>query len=253
MEQIRMIITDLDDTLLHRDKTVSEYTKDVLMRCRKAGIRTVIATGRGHPEVVAPVSLFDGIVANNGANIFDGDTELRRCIPFMEARPLLLACHERGMLLTSQFDGMHYSNFDVTKFWPDIINPSIVDFASHNLDSEKICIDAISPEDAEFVKQRLTGCMYLKVARDGLGMIMHNKATKSEAAADLAERWNIAHSDIAAFGDDLNDVDLLAYAGIGIAVDNALDEVKAAADQVCGDCDGDGVAKWLEEHVLHTI
>jgi len=248
--KIAMIVIDLDDTLLRRDKTVSDHTKDVLFRCRKIGIKTAIATGRGHPEVVAPTELFDAIIANNGANIFVGDIEICRCIPYAEARTVLLACHKHGMRLTSQFGGIHYTNFDISQIWPHIKEFEIVDFASHALDSEKICIEGVTPEDTVFIEQHLTNGMYMKVARDGLGMIMHSEATKSAAIAELSNRWNVSKSEIAAFGDDLNDIDMLQYVGVGIAMDNALDEVKIAADFICGDCDDDGVAKWLEENVL---
>ena len=244
--KIAMIVIDLDDTLLRRDKTVSGYTKDVLRRCRQTGIKMVIATGRGHPDVVAPVELFDAIIANNGANIICGDIEIRRCIPYMEARPLLLACHKHGMRLTAQFGGIHYSNFDISQVWPQIKDFEVVDFAFHALDAEKICVEGVTPEDAAFIERNLTENMYLKVARDGLGMVMHREATKSAAIAVLADRWKISKNEIAAFGDDLNDIDMLKYVGIGIAMDNALDEVKAFADYICGDCDNDGVAKWLE-------
>jgi hydroxymethylpyrimidine pyrophosphatase-like HAD family hydrolase len=184
--EIKMIVTDLDDTLLRRDKTLSEYTKVVLRHCREMGIKTVIATGRGHPEVVAPTELFDGVIANNGANIFDGDTEMRRCISYREARPLLLACNNRGFQLTSQFGGVHYTNFDISQIWPHIKDFKIVDFAYHTLDSEKICMVRITPEDAVFVEQHLSINMYLRIARDGLGMVMHRKATKSAAISELA-------------------------------------------------------------------
>ena len=79
---------------------------------------------------------------------------------------------------------------------------------------------------------------------------MHKDATKANAVAALSRYWNIAQSEIVAFGDDLNDIDLLTYAGVGVAVANALDEVKAVADDICDTNDNDGVAKWLEENVL---
>jgi hydroxymethylpyrimidine pyrophosphatase-like HAD family hydrolase len=202
--------------------------------------------------VVAPTELFDGIISNNGANIIDGDIKIRRCIPYMDARPFLLACNARGLRVTAQFCGMHYTNFDFSQVqvWSLIKDFQIVDFALHDLDSEKICIDAVTPEIEAFIKRRLTDDMYLKVARDGLGMVMHRKATKSAGVAELAKRWNVAQNEIAAFGDDLNDIDLLTYAGISVAVGNALDEVKASANHICGDCDDDGVAKWLVDNVI---
>jgi hydroxymethylpyrimidine pyrophosphatase-like HAD family hydrolase len=52
------------------------------------------------------------------------------------------------------------------------------------------------------------------------------------------------------FGDDWNDIELLRECGVGGAVANAIDVCKAAADRICGDCDDDGVARWIEENIL---
>ena len=242
---IKMIVCDVDDTLLKKDKTVSEYTLAILSRCREAGIKTAIATARGHPEKVAPAELFDGKILCNGAAIIADGATYRQTISCREARPLLLACCQRGLRITTQLDDMHYSNFDVDTVWPEIQKWKTVDFTTHDIDIEKINVDSVTAEDATFIMQYMTGNMYLKVARDGLGMIMHKDATKSKALAELARIWDIAQSEIVAFGDDLNDIDMLAYTGVGVAVGNALDEVKAAADYICDTNDNDGVAKWL--------
>ena len=77
-------------------------------------------------------------------------------------------------------------------------------------------------------------------------MVMHKDATKAKAIEELARIWGISQSEIVAFGDDLNDIDMLSYAGISVAMGNALDEVKAVADFICETCDNDGVAKWIE-------
>jgi len=77
-------------------------------------------------------------------------------------------------------------------------------------------------------------------------MVMHKDALKSKAVAALAEYWNIERREIVAFGDDMNDIDLLKWCGTGVAMGNALDEVKAAADDMCDTNDNDGIAKWLE-------
>jgi len=249
--KIKLIVTDLDDTLLRRDKIVSAYTESVFDRCRKAGIKTAIATARGHPEKVAPVDGFDGKILCNGAVIIADGVTYRQTISCQDARPLLQACCQRGLKVTTQFDDMHYSNFDVDTVWPEIEKWTIVDFSFHDVDIEKINIDSVTAEDAAFIQQHMTDSMYLKVARSGLGMVMHINATKSKAVAELARIWGIAPSEIVAFGDDSNDIDMLSYAGIGVAMSNALDEAKTAADFICGDCDNDGVAKWLEENVLY--
>ena len=252
---IKMIVTDLDGTLLRTDKTISEYTKAILHKCRGLGVKIVYASGRGgSAQRVAPSELFDGKVTMNGAVAKIGDDIVySRLIPYQTARPFLLACRERQIRITSEISGMHYSNFIVSDFWPHLTNFQIVDFAQHEIDAEKIYSPAPTREDIAFIEQLLPDELYSVITHDITGIllnIMHRDATKAKAVSELARLWGILPEDIAAFGDELNDLDLLAYAGTGVAMGNALDEVKAVADYICDDNDNDGVAKWLEENIL---
>ena len=250
--KIKMVVSDLDDTLLRSDKSVSEYTKRILSRCRDAGIKVVYATARSaRADSIVPVELFDGRIVMNGAVVRINDTVVHcRLIPYQTARPLLMACDRHGLRISSEAGGMHYSNYKVSDVWPHITYFRIVDFSVHDIDTEKLCIPINNPDVVEFIEAQLPEELYLKLSNDGLAMVMHKEATKSKAAAELARLWGIAPDEIAAFGDDLNDIDLLSYAGIGVAMENAHSEVKAIADLVCPDNDNDGVAKWLEENVL---
>jgi len=224
-----MIVTDLDGTLLRDDKTVSEITKSTLHRCRDAGIKTVFATGRGENstcgvERVVPAGLFDGYILNNGALAVAGDDIVySRFVAEDMTTPLLAVCEEMGLEYGFSRHGM-----ELGKFWTFGCTPKI-----------SILLEA-----------RLNDDLYLIVARDGLGQIMHKDATKANAVAALARYWNIAQAEIVAFGDDLNDIDMLNYVGIGVAVANALDEVKAVVKYICDTNENDGMAKWLEENVL---
>ena len=251
---IKMIVTDLDGTLLRSDKTISEYTKTVLKKCREAGIKVVYATGRGESMeniVFSDRDLFDGIITANGATAKIGDEVVySRSIPYLIARPLLMAIDKRGLLAASQTPDTHYANFTVTDVWPEITNFKLTDFSRHDKDAEKLYIYNPVPEDRAFIESLLSDELYLIMAMDGLAMIMHKDATKSKAAGRLASIWGIVPCEIAAFGDDLNDKDMLAYAGIGMAMGNALDEVKAISDFVCLTNDEDGLAKWIEEHIF---
>ena len=77
---------------------------------------------------------------------------------------------------------------------------------------------------------------------------MEKSATKRKAIEATAAYFGIFLSDVAAFGDDHNDIEMLRVCGVAVA--NAVDEAKAAADFCCGANDSDGVAKWIEERVL---
>ena len=152
---IKMIVTDLDDTLLRTDKTISERTRDVLSKCRNSGIKVAYATGRGGSEAhVAPPELFDGRISMNGAIARVGDmTIFSRLIPYPITRPFLVACHERGVKITSEYGGWHYSNFTVSDEWPYISKFSIVDFAGHEMDAEKIYSVGHTSEDIDFMDE----------------------------------------------------------------------------------------------------
>jgi len=250
--QIKMIVSDLDGTLLRTDKSISDETKSVLKRCRETGIKVVYATGRGSTaDFVAPANLFDGRIIMNGAIAFAGDAVVyRRLISCDIARPLLVACDRHGLSVVSEWADTHYANFAVSDVWPEITNYHIVDFAAHAMGAAKLYAMIQRPEDAAFIQKRLPDTLYMTESRDNLAMIMHRDATKSKAILELARSFHIVPPEIVAFGDDLNDVDMLSCAGIGVAMENALDQAKAAADFVCAHNDEDGVAKWIMENLL---
>jgi Cof subfamily protein (haloacid dehalogenase superfamily) len=251
---IKMIITDLDGTLLDEEKNISNRNQQALLRCRELGIKTAYATGRGgtSQDLVSKLSnLFDGRAVQNGALAYVGNEVVyNRLLAYESVRPLLTACTERGLRAASQFDGMHYANFKVSDEWSHISHFEIVDFALHDKDGEKVYILINNHDDVSFIETHLPADAWMSVSRDGMAMIMHKEATKSNAIIALGEYWGIASTEIAAFGDDLNDIDMLNHAGVSVAMGNALDDVKAAADYICDTNDNDGVAKWLEENVL---
>ena len=255
MKTIKMIATDLDGTLLREDKTISDFTKSTLARCRESGIKIVYATGRGgSADRRAPKDMFDGRIVMNGAIARVGSQVVyQRLVPYETARPILLACDRHGLKATSELSGMHYSNFDVNAQWPSLLEDfAITDFAVHDLDAEKLYIVVHTPEDVAFIERHLPESLYMTVSRDGLAQVMHKEASKSKALAAVARLWDIAPEEIVAFGDDLNDIDMLEFAGIGVAMGNALDEVKAVGDFVCLSNEEDGLARWVCEKIAYN-
>ena len=217
---IKMIVTDLDGTLLRTDKTVSERNRLALSHCRELGIKVVFATGRSYRTKIVPQDWFDGYIRSNGAYAYADDIEVYHSGISEEVMHYILdACNLRHI-------------------------------AAEPRAKADIVLRDLLPEDAEYVNSILPADLYLIVLKDKLGQIMHVDATKGKAAEALARHFGINQSDVVAFGDDLNDKDLLSWASIGVAMGNALDEVKAVADFICDTNDNDGVAKWLEENIL---
>jgi len=247
--QIKMVVTDLDGTLLREDKTISERSLSALKQCRERGIKVVYATGRGGSATfLVPEELFDGKVCANGAKAFAGNEPVyNKLMPSEHVRDLLIAADNVGVKIVAESGGWHYGNFDVTETWSWLPQSEIVDFVKLDIEVEKIYAILERPEDAEVIKRHLPEYTYLYLSRDGFAMVMHKDAVKSKALAALAAHWSTERSDIVSFGDDTNDIELLKYSGVGIAMGNALDEVKSVADEICDANDNDGIAKWLEE------
>ena len=249
---IKMLALDLDGTLLGDDKTISKRTFRALRECQKKGIKIVCATARGNIENLVPEELLDGRVLKSGAVAYLGNNLIyNKIMPIDHVRPFLLAADHRGLLTAIQHnDGVHYANFNVTEKWEFITNYKIVDFSTITFDVDKIYVVTETPESVEFVKKHAPAEAHLFISRDNLAFLFHKDAVKSKATNTIADHWGVKMSEIAAFGDDMVDVELLQNCGFGVAMGNALDEVKKVADYICDTNENDGVAKWIEEQLL---
>lgn len=102
--------------------------------------------------------------------------------------------------------------------------------------------------DRTLLRSILPQNTYLEIAEGTLGMVIHSRATKQQGILTALKALGITPEEATAFGDDLVDIDMLRACGFGVAVSNALPEVKEAADYITASNDEDGVAKWLESH-----
>jgi Cof subfamily protein (haloacid dehalogenase superfamily) len=250
--KIKLIVIDLDRTLLRSDKTISDYTANVLSRCRALGIKIVFATARPKNRVdeLGIADLADMIILNNGSAVYhDGISETKFGIEPNTARNIVHhfidEYNDIGMWVV--YNQIAYKNCDISEYWADTAQDGFDNLP--DILADKICLKAGS-EMIQAVEDYLPPELYAQLIRDPLIFIANRLASKWNAIRLLAEKWNIDPSEIAAFGDDNNDVEMLRNSGVGVAVANALDEVKAVADYVCGSNDEDGVARWLEENVL---
>lgn len=254
MKKIKMVATDLDGTLLRQDKSISEYTAGIIARLRESGVIFVAATARPVRAVreFLPWVEYDAGIFHNGAVIYDAGKRIGGIgvhnahgltAQVLAARP---GCHT-----AIEADDILYANFDAERIWPGIAYVKTDDFSElKGRDADKVIFEANSLEELEEFRCYLTGELYIQLSENRIAMIMNRGATKNAGIKLLAAQYGVAMSEVAAFGDDYNDIDMLRECGIGIAVANALDEVKAAADEICGSNEEDGVAQWIEENIL---
>ena len=256
MSGIRMIVTDLDGTLLRSDRTLSAHTVEVLRRCRARGIKTAVATARSAQaaEKFLAQCAPDAFIGYGGALVKSGGHILHRFeIPAERSDELTAAC--LALPDTSAVYASHetfaYTNDRAYTLLSDSAHYQACDFSPPlRLACLKISLINKNPASVAALAERFPELDMLRYSGENLYRFAHRKALKWDALAFLASHYGIAPADIAAFGDDVNDLGMLRGCGVGVAVANAIDEVKAAADQICGANDDDGVAKWIEENVL---
>ena len=247
---IGLIVTDLDNTLLGRDKTISSYAIDVFRRVRERGVLVAFATGRSlessqeYRIAINP----GGDIVTGGCLVFAGGQLLRSYyLPEPQGAALLAelcACPSVKRVSARSLDAA-YSNIPAE-------GRICVDFQSALSDRLMHC--SCRTDDGAFMKSiaaRYPDFSFLHISGSDLYDINPKEATKLNGVKTISEHFNILLAETIAFGDDYNDVEMLRECGIGVAMSNAIDEAKAAADYVCGDCDDDGVAKWIEENVLN--
>ena len=255
MENISIILSDLDGTLFHNDKSISNFTKETIRQAQAKGILFGICTSRAK---VNAIKFLEGIepdilITNGGGIVYYQDKKIYNCeFSVEEVRKLIAAAFEvfgKDVILSADNEHALYSNSKEElgdKFW------TFNDFFDFQEPCMKMCIESLDKEKVEKVASviGLENVDYLPFSDIPWYKLSKKAATKEKAIEELCHHLNITSSKIAAFGDDFNDIGMLKLCGKGIAMENAIEEVKQAAGQVCASNENDGVAKWIEENLL---
>jgi len=150
--------------------------------------------------------------------------------------------------LRRQGAGRHYANFNVKEL-SAYLDGEIIDFNAIDFKLQKIYALIKSHWEIKILENNLSEDLYMVVSHENTALIMHKEATKSKEVAALVAHWGIKQSEILAFGDDVNDADLLKYCGVSVAMDNAVEEIKTIADYICDTNENDGVARWINDYM----
>ena len=263
---IRLIATDLDGTLLRSDGTVSDRTLASIAAARRAGIEVVPATGRPRlitEDVMARLPQLDHWVFANGSITWHlGRRELVRgfWINVDLARELITRMRrelpDAGFAVEFEDDVAFEAGFeDVVPIAP-ATDPSVDLIDRIDRRVQKILIfDTSRPIDELFAAVATTVGEDGVASYSGLSFVelAAGEITKATAVALLAADLGIADAEVAAFGDNHNDVALLAWAGRSYAMDHATDDAKQAAGETIGSNDDDAVAHQIDELVAETL
>ena len=111
----------------------------------------------------------------------------------------------------------------------------------------KICVEIFEQVKAKRLQEMLPDCDCVRFSDGYWYKFTKKDVTKEKAIMEICRQCDIETENIIAFGDDFADIGMLQLCGTGIAMGNAIEEVKAVADKVIGGNDEEGIAKYLEE------
>lgn len=252
-KNIQAIALDLDGTLLRGDKTISAYTQAVLKACKKRGIRIIVATARplrAMQQYCTAVD-FDAFVVSNGAKVFYGDLQRTHQIAPKTARQLLTTLQGcPGMRITLETGENAYSNRPIEDYRTNI-RDDLVSIADQE-DILKIIVHLDTPDTAATVKAALTEDLHHSISAGYMLQIMDNTASKWNGIRTVLDLLGGKPEETVYFGDDHDDVVPIQMCGAGVAVANAIPEVKAVADHIAGSNEADGVAAFLDRFLLRN-
>ncbi len=265
----KMLVLDIDGTLTNSSKEITPATRDALRQAQSAGHVLVLASGRptgGLRMILSELNLdrcggyaisYNGACVTNAAT---GETVFRNALPdYVPAWMHAYACdHDLGMctyvgntlLCGTRVDRYleretilnQFERVQVTSFEPYM-----------RTDLYKVLLTA-QPVRAEEHEKRLArrflGRLSIYRSEPYFIEVMARGVNKGDAIAGLLERLGMEREDVIACGDGLNDLPMLRYAGVGVAMGNAQPAVKAAADVVTLSNDEDGLVPVIERYLL---
>ena len=266
----KLIAIDMDGTLLREDKSVSERTKNAIKLAKEKRVYVVIATGRPIDGVSRYLEELDMLGENDYVLSYNGGLVLKTKSREVVSKTALTGADlhylhnlskELGVNIHafSEVHGlMTPKNSKYTEVEANIngIRITINDYSDIEDDHSIIKVMMIDePEVLQKAIDNLPKEVYEKytVVRSAPFFLefLNKKVNKGTGVELLAKHLNIKQEEIMTFGDAGNDLDMIVYAGMGVAMANAFDEVKEAANYITDSNENDGVAKAIEKFVLN--
>ncbi|SDF62979.1 Cof-type HAD-IIB family hydrolase [Sporolituus thermophilus] len=259
---IKLIAVDLDDTLLDNSLAVSARAREAIAQAVAQGITVTVATGRMYRSALPyarQLGLDVPLITYNGALIkaaLSGEVLLHRPLAEDVAHEVLAFSRQRGWYIQVYLDDVLYVTElnERALYYETIAGVKAVPVGDRLYDlpgaPTKLLVMA-EPADIlriqEEVQARFGDRLYAVVSKPNYLEMVHPAVNKGAALAFLAEMLGISRDEVMAIGDSHNDLDMLEYAGFGVAMGNASERVKAVAQAVTRGNDEDGVAEAIEK------
>ncbi|MHB0897014.1 MAG: Cof-type HAD-IIB family hydrolase [Spirochaetales bacterium] len=259
-DRIKYIALDMDGTILDKNYVLSPAVRETLAECRRLGKKIIISTGRVFASAnkhMAALGGADGFVCSNGADVYDGEGRI------IAQTHMSDALSRRFVAISRAYDS-HFHAFIGDNWYYEQERPytqfyirrsglegNRVDFDNFGKLEFTKCMFLDDHEKLESIKASLEtemrGTAQFVYSAPFMLEIVMNGVSKSAGLGACVAHWGGRLEEVIAFGDAENDEDMILAAGLGVAMGNANDALKAKADAVALSVDEDGVAVFLKE------
>ena len=269
----KLLVIDVDDTLLNRERKITTRTRNALLKAQQAGVQIVLASGRptyGLLPLSKQLELdkHQGfILSYNGSQIMNMQTDEllfdkrinAAMIPYLERKAkkqnfALFTYQNDTIIATDQDNKWIRQEAELNRMKiTEVSNfAEAIDFNPHKCmlvgDDEKALTDL-----EKIWKKRLAGTLDAYRSEPYFLEIVPQYIDKANTLSILLEKLNILAENVIAIGNGVCDVTMIQLAGFGVAIGNAQDSVKACADYVTESNDKDGVALVVEKYILSSV
>ncbi|WP_295157742.1 Cof-type HAD-IIB family hydrolase [uncultured Brachyspira sp.] len=263
MNNIKLIATDLDGTLLNNNHQISEYNKSIIKKAAERGIKIILSTGRPTSaafKFLCELNIDTELISFNGAVITDKNYN----IIYQEN---LNASIGKELINIAEKYNIYHQGFLADRWNIGFYDERWINFyiSIAKIDNYTIGFDNIEDfsfskfmfigennllkEIAEELNQTFGNSIYYTFSRPVYLEVHSPNVSKAKALSYLADKYNISSNNIMAFGDNNNDLEMLEFAGISVAVENAEDIVKEKCRYITKTNEEDGVGYFINQYL----
>ena len=269
----KLVAIDMDGTLLNTKGVISDRTRQAIYDASKKGIYIVLATGRILQSAInhaKKLNLNKPIISSNGAIIVDENKNIiyHKPIKSQSVKEIIEIGQSENIYFHFYDDESFYSNVyieevlnfyntDESKKSGNEIKFNIFDNADEIIGNKDINVYKflfIDNDNSKLdrLKHRLIDIEDISMSKSWANNleVMDRDVSKGNGLKHLCGKLNLSPKDVIAIGDNENDISMIEYAGLGVAMGNGVEKTKDASDLVTSTNDEDGVAKVIEKYVL---
>lgn len=277
-KKIRLLALDLDGTLFNEKGNITRASVEALCRIQKQGVQIVVSSGRDYDgiswEQLEEIPI-DYVVTGNGSAVYatkDRKQLFEECMNQEKLIPVLEYILQKEVYMTIFVDGAHYTPLECESYVDNLELPEYIkdwlrgyqkgldNFMTHMKEDitkiQKVTLNFQSAPGGGYfnrkpVKEYLQSNPDIHVVEGGFGNLEFTRAgtNKASGLTFLADYLHIPMEQVMAIGDSENDIEMIEAAGVGIAMGNALENVKAAAMDVTATNEEEGVAKAIQKYI----